>query len=698
MLEPGKVRAIGPKLNAARPVLGTLVIAALVLLASASPAGATVSVRYRHLVLHPPAGWPVYRLARQPSRCVRFDRHALYLGRPSSQQRCPNRAIGRTAAVLVEPLGPGSPSRQGFDANGPSGGDVMGVPSRRLEIVATGPRAGLTTRRLLPGSVSLVKLSPGNERGPNPRSPGLAPASTGSTFTGLGFDTCSAPSTAAMDAWGVSPYRAVGVYIGGINSACAQPNLTAGWVATEAAAGWHLIPTYVGLQAPSTSCGCARIDPAKAAAQGDAAATDAISRAQSLGIGAGNPVYFDMEAYGRGARTSAVLGFLAAWTNRLHAGGYRSGVYSSGASGIADLAGAFGSGYPEPDDIWVGDWNGESTTNDPYLPAGAWSEHQRIHQYRGGHPESYGGVAIDIDNDALDADTAGAASGGGVLEPPPSFVNDLSLIKLRHTPGTVEVHLDSLQSGSFRRILDAASDFRSAQRKNGRWQLFGEANGAPELGFIKLRHTAGTVEVHWDTLQGGRYRRAGDFTSDFRAGERKNGRWQLFGQANDAPKLGFIKLRHSRGHVGVRWDVLRGGSYRRAGSFGSDFRAAQRKRGVWQLFGQANGAPKLGFIKLRQARGLITVHWDTLRRGGYRRAGDSRTAFGPRARRNGVWQLVDVGGGAPELAFVKLRSTRGSVEGHLELLHGSGFKAAADAGSDFSPAQARRGAWQLSPF
>ena len=46
------------------------------------------------------------------------------------------------------------------------------------------------------------------------------------------------------------PHRAVGIYIGGVNSPCSQPNLRTSWVDREIAAGWHLIPLYVGLQAP----------------------------------------------------------------------------------------------------------------------------------------------------------------------------------------------------------------------------------------------------------------------------------------------------------------------------------------------------------------------------------------------------------------------------------------------------------------
>src|SRR5262249_56679090 len=98
----------------------------------------------------------------------------------------------------------------------------------------------------------------------------------------------------AMTAWATSPYRAVGVYIGGANRACSQPNLTTTWVGEQVAAGWHLIPTYVGLQAPTSSCGsCAKLSSSKATAQGTEAASDAVAKAQSVGIGPGSPIYFD---------------------------------------------------------------------------------------------------------------------------------------------------------------------------------------------------------------------------------------------------------------------------------------------------------------------------------------------------------------------------------------------------------------------
>ncbi|MCL2770112.1 MAG: DUF1906 domain-containing protein, partial [Solirubrobacterales bacterium] len=214
-------------------------------------------------------------------------------------------------------------------------------------------------------------------------------------------------------AWSGSPYRAVGVYIGGANMACAQSNLTAGWVSEESAAGWHFIPTYVGLQAPHNSCGCAAIRAGQASQEGAAAAGDAVSHAAAVGIGRGNPIYFDMESYARGgANSAAVLTFLSAWTARLHADGYLSGVYSNADSGISDLVAARASGMTEPDNIWFADWNGARSVSSAFLPGGEWGGH-RLHQYEGGHDESHGGVTINVDSSYLDGATAGAAA------PPP---------------------------------------------------------------------------------------------------------------------------------------------------------------------------------------------------------------------------------------------------------------------------------------
>jgi len=227
-----------------------------------------------------------------------------------------------------------------------------------------------------------------------------------------------------MSAWSASPYRAVGIYIGGANMACAQPNLTAGWVSAQSAAGWRLIPTYVGLQAPHNGCGCAAISPSRASVEGAAAASDAVSQAAAVGIGPGNPIYFDIEGYARGgANTSAVLAFLAAWTSGLHAAGYKSGVYSSASSGISDLRSQYGTSFTEPDDIWIGEWNGQRSTASAYVPSGDWSNHRRLHQYDGGHYETHGGATINIDSNFLDGATVGAsAAGASAVIPDGTFV------------------------------------------------------------------------------------------------------------------------------------------------------------------------------------------------------------------------------------------------------------------------------------
>jgi hypothetical protein len=318
---------------------------------------ASRSVEFGGRTVQVPAGWPVLRLDRHPRMCVRLDRRAVYLGTPSSQQHCPAEAIGGRRAILVEPA-----------------------------------RAGASALRALPRR---------------------ATASAGGTvFTGLGFDACTAPSSRSMAAWDDSPYRAVGVYIGGINRACSQPNLTADWVAAQTEAGWHLIPTYVGLQAPTSACSsCAKLTSSQATAQGTAAAVDAVEEAAAVAMGPGSPLYFDMESYSQtSSATAATLAFLEAWTAKLHELGYLSGVYSSSASGIEDLAGQIGSGYELPDDIWIANWNGQQNTLDSAVPASGWSPHRRIHQYQGGHNETYGGITINIDNNYVDGETVGSAT------------------------------------------------------------------------------------------------------------------------------------------------------------------------------------------------------------------------------------------------------------------------------------------------
>jgi hypothetical protein len=254
---------------------------------------------------------------------------------------------------------------------------------------------------------------------------GAAQPATGvraGVFTGYGFESCNAPTIDALDAWLQSPYRAVGIYIGGVNRTCANAGLTSDWVAGALAGGWNLIPTYVGLQAPCISNQKrARFTAANAQSQGVGAADDAIAAAALLGLPAGSPIYYDMEAYALkdAACTRAVQAFVTAWVAQLHARGYVAGVYGSAASTMRDMQ-ALANTPASPDSIWIANWNGnESVFGDPYVSDALWTNHQRIHQYRGDHKETWGGVTINIDSDFVDGPVV---SGAATVAPPPEPV------------------------------------------------------------------------------------------------------------------------------------------------------------------------------------------------------------------------------------------------------------------------------------
>ena len=235
-------------------------------------------------------------------------------------------------------------------------------------------------------------------------------------FTGYAFDACKAPTTASLQAWSASPYRALGIYIGGTNRACAQPNLTPQWVLDSTALGWSLLPLYVGLQAPCVGqSGLSKLSTtlATAASQGRAAADDAVAKAQALGIPGGSPIWFDMEGYkvGNTACSNAVRSFVSAWDDELRAVGYVPGVYGSAASTIRDVSTL----DTLPDLAWIANWNGvQSVFGDRYVSDSIWADHQRIHQYKGGHNETYGGVTINVDSNVVDSTVV-----GGIAPPPP---------------------------------------------------------------------------------------------------------------------------------------------------------------------------------------------------------------------------------------------------------------------------------------
>jgi hypothetical protein len=477
----------------------------------ASPASAaTKQVRYGGYAFRVPASWPVHDLAQRPTTCVRFDRHAVYLGSPGTEQRCPAHAVGRSEAILVEPQADapkaqatptvrarGGSARPAQLPGGPTASEAsVEVPSAGVVVTATWRRHRDVVRRILDGA----KLRQGRPMQVEPRAAApAAPAPPRSTVSraafrkGLGFDACAAPSRSAMSAWLSSPYKAAGVYIGGANRGCSQPNLSRRWVRHETNAGWALMPIYVGLQAPGTSCNCATINSSQAKAQGRGAAADAITDARVLGMGPGSPIYFDMEYYARASSSiRTALRFLKGWTKGIHDHGYVSGVYSSGSAGISDLVSRYGSNYPEPDDIWIANWNGRATTDDPFVPGRFWSDHQRIHQFRGSHNERYGGHTINIDTNYLDGAVFGAADEDGDGAPDPLDLCNGAQGPVENSGCPYPSHV----SGGLVDYLDSVS---GDPREGDHFTTTGKVGAAysfqSNLGFLLDRHLPGTVPL-----------------------------------------------------------------------------------------------------------------------------------------------------------------------------------------------------------
>jgi len=106
------------------------------------------TVTYQGVQFDVPADWPVYDLAKDPTTCVRFDTHAVYLGHPGANMACPAHVVGRTDTVLIEPTdggtgGPASANAAATTVNGLSA-QVADGGKATAEIDATFPNAGVS--------------------------------------------------------------------------------------------------------------------------------------------------------------------------------------------------------------------------------------------------------------------------------------------------------------------------------------------------------------------------------------------------------------------------------------------------------------------------------------------------------------------------------------------------------------------------
>lgn len=377
-------------------------------------------VRAAGVELELPTGWTVVDLDADPTACLRLDRNVVYLGTPGPTSDCPATVIGRTETAHVQALPPELPygtvtlvpgAEVRLTAEQLLAGEVVGRVEGSAALVTATFATEPDVARALLESITVLDPAPSSARMQPQALAAAAPPGLHPSFTwhhGLGFDACTAPALSSMRAWLSSPYRAVGIYIGGASRSCAQPNLTASWAREVAALGWKAQPIYIGLQAPCSTTRSQRFSYGSEWQQGRDAALDAIARAQALGIGAGSDLYYDMEAYPRSSQCSgSVRAFLSSWTQTLHHNGYRSGVYSSAASGIVDLATGFAQpGYVPPDKLWIARWSGvpDVYAHDAHVPDTLWAPYQRIHQFVGNTLETYGGVTINIDRNMVDTD------------------------------------------------------------------------------------------------------------------------------------------------------------------------------------------------------------------------------------------------------------------------------------------------------
>ena len=217
----------------------------------------------------------------------------------------------------------------------------------------------------------------------------------------IGFDKCAAPSTSTMSNWWAnSPYFYYGVYIGGINRACSNPNLSASWVTTVANQGWGLLPIWVGNQAPCAGyANPISYDVATAKQEGINSAINAMNTAFNYSFDIGTIIYLDIEGYSGSSTTAcrnAVNSYVNGWDFQMKQN-YSSlaGAYGSSCdSFVADWA----SLANVPNDVFPAAWNGvQSVWNLGCLSNPYWVGDRRIHQYYGNVNRTYGGITLQID-------------------------------------------------------------------------------------------------------------------------------------------------------------------------------------------------------------------------------------------------------------------------------------------------------------
>ena len=243
-------------------------------------------------------------------------------------------------------------------------------------------------------------------------------------WVGQGFDKCEAATLGELQTWkDSSPYGAVNLYIGGSCRSCDNLGLTAQYVTQATQQGWRLIPTWVGPQSACSSSSCGdeiSNDPIDAYNQGVAEANAAIVVAVDLGLalpdGSGTIVYYDLEYYSDNPNDptcrEAAKAFISGWSGRLREWRSLAGLYTTCSYMIK-----YWTLDNVPDAIWPARWLYDSYNPDASvwdlacMDNSLWPGHQRILQYAGGHYETWGDVALNIDCDVSEGIVAWLGGG-----------------------------------------------------------------------------------------------------------------------------------------------------------------------------------------------------------------------------------------------------------------------------------------------
>jgi hypothetical protein len=230
---------------------------------------------------------------------------------------------------------------------------------------------------------------------------------------------------------------------------------------------------------------------------------------------------------------------------------------------------------------------------------------------------------------------------------------------------------------------------------------FGRGNSIPQSAFVQTAKTnSGTVEVHLDALNGGTYRRFRNATSDIGVSDAVNGQFELVPSPYSVPELAFIQTaKTNSGTVEVHLDALSGGTYQRILNVTSDIGVSDAANGHFQLIPVPNSAPELAFVRTANANsGTIETALDAFSGGTYQRILNATSDIGVSDAANGHFQLIPVPNSAPELAFLQTANTNsGTIETHLDVLSGSTYQRILNATSDIGVSDSAIGSYVLNP-